>query len=151
MHVMSDLTPHLGDLVNQWFRSESSWWKKLSLILGTTVLTYDFSCMCLYDCCDIFLQCSLWCTKWATLMLVKCLVECSGHMMKGRLVWAFKSQLWEAKYWRRSTRRYDCQLTLGLEPDNWEVPTPPLALECMFCWSAPFLEAIPKYSLEIEM
>ena len=45
MNTLSDLTPRLGDSINQWFRSWGSWWKKLSLTVSISV----FSSSCLYS------------------------------------------------------------------------------------------------------
>ena len=55
--ALSDPTPSLGDLINQWFWSWGSWWKKLLLILGIISICV-FSCMCLYCYCCICLHCS---------------------------------------------------------------------------------------------
>ena len=43
VNALSCLPSSLGDLVNQWSGSWGSWWKKLSLLWGITVLTSVFS------------------------------------------------------------------------------------------------------------
>lgn len=47
MNVLSDLTPGLGNLIHQWFRSWCFWRKKWLLILAI-ILIYVLSSMCLY-------------------------------------------------------------------------------------------------------
>lgn len=42
MNALSDLTPSLGDLVNQWFGLWSSWWKKIVTYIGNHDLNLCF-------------------------------------------------------------------------------------------------------------
>ena len=45
VNATSDLTSSLWDLINQWFRSWASWWKKLLLILrNITFSVFSLAC-----------------------------------------------------------------------------------------------------------
>lgn len=79
---LNDPTPSPGSLINQWFRSRGSWWKKLLLILGITILISVFSCMYLYGCCGICPQCSQTDAQGATSMLVTPPDECSEPVLE---------------------------------------------------------------------
>lgn len=60
VNILSDLTPSLGYLINQRFRPWGSWWEKWLLISGIMILTFVFSCMCLYYYCSICFQSPRW-------------------------------------------------------------------------------------------
>ena len=45
VNALSDLTPSLENLLNQWFRSWCSWWEKLLLTSGIIILICVFSCV----------------------------------------------------------------------------------------------------------
>jgi len=42
VNVLTDLTLSPGDLINQWFRSEGSWWKKISLLILGIISNFLF-------------------------------------------------------------------------------------------------------------
>lgn len=62
-------TPSPVTLIHQWFGSWSSWWKNVH-ILRTIILICNFSCICLYCCCGICLQCSQRATQGAASVLM---------------------------------------------------------------------------------
>lgn len=84
VNTLSDQTISLGDLINQWFRSGGSWWKKKSLpFRGLIILICVFCCMCLYYYCVICLQCSQIAATPTTSMLVELTADHSGHIVEG--------------------------------------------------------------------
>ena len=72
-----------------------------------------FSCICLYYYRGICLQCSLTATKWTISMLIKPLVNGSGHMAEEGDVYDCKNQSWRMECWRRSSGRYDRDFSGG--------------------------------------
>lgn len=52
-------------------------------------------------------QCSWTATKWTISMLIKPLVNGSGHMAEEGDVYDCKNQSWRMECWRRSSGRYD--------------------------------------------
>ena len=143
MNAVRDLIFSLGHLGNPWFRSRGFSWKKLWLIFGTVILTYDFSCLCLYYCCDTCLHLR---------------PPMSRHDAKEMPGWIFRAyygrkshvRLLRASHegWNVGGGQEDVTSSwpLRLDPDNWGggVSTPPLFLECVFCLPFPFPEAVPK-------
>lgn len=78
--ALSNLAPSLGDQPTHWFGSGGEeGWKKLLLILGLLLLMF-FSCMYMYCCSEVCLQCGHLVTKQATSLLLKPLADHSGHL-----------------------------------------------------------------------
>lgn len=85
VNALNEPISSLCDLVNQWFGSWGSWWKKLLLILRIIVCICVLSCMRLYSCCGIYLQCSQTAAKRATSMVIKPLADYSETLQKRRM------------------------------------------------------------------
>lgn len=97
-NALSDPTPSLGDLVNQWLLVEKI------VILGITLICFSY--MCLYRCYGFCLQCSQVASKEATSMLINPLLTAQVPLQKRGAGYC--------KSW--SLRGHVCKLTW--EPDS---------------------------------
>ena len=96
VNALSGLTPSVGHLLNQWFRS---WWEKALLILGIIILICVFSYMYMYSSYRVCLHGSKMATKQAISMLMRTLADNLGHFLK-------REPVRSGECWRRSLRRH---------------------------------------------
>ena len=119
MNALSDPTPILRDFINWWFASQGSWWEKLSLIWGITILSCVFSCLYQYWCYGIHLQCSSRGTskgcQESPLHANETLTDHSGPMTE-------EGNKWDCRSWSRGLQCWVRMTWLKLNPDPWAGP-----------------------------
>ena len=141
-----DLTPTGGHFISGFSDHGILDGKNLLLILGIIILIDIFSCMCLYRCCGISLQCHQKAFQQGTSLQVKPLADCSGCTEEERRVRDCKSR---SRGWRVGGGRLE-ELISGWE--SW-VPAvrgsspPPHSWNCVLLTGPP-LGAVPRRRLE---
>lgn len=133
MNALSDPTPSLGDLINQYLGSWDSWWENI-------VTDFKYHCVNL---CSL-LQVPVWllwpsppvqpasqqtcrlCASEAPLLAAR------GTLQKRGSVCDYRSRSQGMECWRRQARGRPL-VDPKLDPGNWRLFTPPWSLECMLC------------------
>ena len=122
--------------------------KKLLLILRIIIFICVFSCMCLYCCWGVYLQCSQRATNRATSMVLKLFADYLETLQKRGMYKIVRAghQGWSIRrgYWEDLTSSWPASWTWAIDGC---LPVP-LSLECTFCPPFPHYELFQGCSLE---